>query len=195
MGLDEAIRKLRRAACSLAEGQGRIARRNARRRVFGALRSFRNLVQSRYPAVSSDRPEEDAIDRAARKEHWKAFEYKVVKHVGRDWDPDFAQSFADHVTSTKGVRRREIAVVDLRGRFLGRCNEAQIQLRGSLSGDEWWRTLIHELAHAIEEKMPGNRSSGTHRRRFVLAMAEVYRMWREFLRQGKAAADRGPGGR
>jgi hypothetical protein len=189
--VEHAIARLAKTARTLEEPQGRIARRNARRRVFGALRAVRLAVDRAYPAVVVERPREHWLDAAARRMRWRDFEYRVIKHVRRDWDADLAQRFIDSVCAEKKVERRELFVERLRGK-VGQCGQVTIALHEDLHASEKWRTLIHELAHAIESTMPGGAAGGTHRRRFVLAMAEVYRLWVGFIRPGRAGATTAP---
>ncbi len=183
MKIEDAVSKLQQAVKTLDGNQGRIARRNARRRVFGAMRALRNTVQAGYPAIQLVRAQEGAVEKAARVSTWQNFEHRIIKHVTLDWDVDIAQAFADHVTTVRGVKRREIVIEDMRGRLLGMCHSDKIRLNAELHGTHWWRTLIHELAHAI---CPNT----GHGRGFVQAMAEVYRMWKDFRRQMRTAASR-----
>lgn len=183
MKIKGAVSKLQQAVKTLDGKQGRIARRNARRRVFGAMRALRNTVEAGYPAIKLVRAQEDIIEKAARVSTWQNFEHRVIKHVTLDWDVDIAQAFADHVTTVRGVKRREIVVEDMGGRLVGMCHSDKIRLTAELHGTHWWRTLIHELAHAI---CP----NAGHGRAFVKAMAEVYRMWKSFRRQMRTAASR-----
>ncbi len=184
MNIEDAVSKLQQAVKTLDGNQGRIARRNARRRVFGAMRALRNTVQAGYPAIQLVRAQEDSVEKAARVSTWRDFEHRVIKYVTLDWDVDVAQAFADHVTTARGVKRREIVIEDMRGRLLGMCHSDKIRLDSELYGSHWWRTLIHELAHAI---CP---NGGRHGRAFVKAMAEVYGMWKDFRRQMRTAASR-----
>ncbi len=183
MKIEDAVSKLQQAVKTLDGNQGRIARRNARRRVSGAMRALRNTVEAGYPAIKLVRAQEDAVEKAARESTWRDFEHRVIKHVNLDWDVDTAQAFADHVTRARGVKRREIVVEGMRGRLLGMCHSDKIRLDSELYGSYWWRTLIHELAHAI---CP----NAGHGRAFVQAMAEVYRMWKRFRREMRTAASR-----
>ncbi len=183
MKIKDAVSKLQQAVKTLDGNQGRIARRNARRRVFGAMLVLRNTVQAGYPVIQLVRTQEAAVEKAARVSTWRDFEHRVIKHVNLDWDADIAQAFADHVTTARGVKRREIIVEGMRGSLLGMCHSDKIRLDSGLYGSHWWRTLIHELAHAI---CP----NAGHGRAFVKAMAEVYRMWKGFRRQMRTAASR-----
>jgi hypothetical protein len=185
--VEHALARLANTARTLEEPQGRIARRNARRRVFAALRAVRLTVDRAYPAVAIERPREHRLDAAAKRMGWRRFEYTVVKNVRREWDGDEAQRFIDLVCATKKVTRRELAVEALRGNLHGQCGSEVIVLHEDLPASEKWRTLIHELAHAIEGTMPGGAGGGTHRRRFVRAMAEVYILWVAFVRPKLAA--------
>lgn len=184
MKLKKALKNLDRAARTLTPDQGRIGRRNARRRVLGAMRTLRNVVESQYPAVKVARVPKDRLTDAADRMQWSQFEYRVIRHINLDWDTELADRFIEHVCAAKGVKRRELVVDEMRGRLLGRCMPGRILLRDSLSAKSKWRTLMHELGHAIDPLGWG------HRRSFVRAMAEVYRMWIEFRRAGRAAAKR-----
>jgi uncharacterized protein DUF955 len=173
--LNRSIRML--IAAGLHAAQGRIARRNARRRFFGALHSVRVAVDLEFPAVQKPGGKRDAIERAAAQMNWWCFEGLIIKHVKRKWDRDLARRFVSFVAARLGVEPKAI-VFDLHGRRLaGQHARDRIRLNPDQSDRERWRTLIHELAHY--------RQHG-HRRAFVRELAFIYRLWREFL-----AADSG----
>lgn len=56
MNLKQALKKLHLAKKRLADGQGRIARRNARRAFIGALQSLRHALDAEYPSIEKPKP-------------------------------------------------------------------------------------------------------------------------------------------
>lgn len=185
MKTEIAYRKLGRALKTLSAGQGRIARRNARRRTFGALRSLSMAIEAEYPTIKKPKPEilEDGVARAARKMHYKEFEHLFIKHVRRDWDVEMAQGFIDFVAKRKLTKGRELVVLDISSRYIGFCGSETIEIEDRMSSENKWRVLIHEVTHMID-------SRSMHGPKFVLSMAEVYRMWRDFLKTKTRAAKR-----
>lgn len=196
MKLEKALKDLERACKTLGPEQGRIARRNARRRVFGAMRAVRNAVEAEFPAVKQSRLPQDPITAAAQRMTWQQFEYDFIKHIGLDWDAEMAQEFIDHVCSAKKVKRRELEIADLGRNYHGYCHPGCIEIHEELVPESKWRTMLHELGHAIEDTIPvrkGTLGVGSHRRRFVLAMGEVYRLWISWRKARRAAAKRTEG--
>lgn len=191
MNLEKALKNLDRACKTLVPEQGRIARRNARRRVFGAMRAVRNVVETQFPAVKQTRVPKDPITAAAQRMTWRQFEYDFIKHIGLDWDPEMAQTFIDHVCTVKKIQRRELEIADLGLNYHGYCHPGYIEIHEDLVPESKWRTLLHELAHAIEDTIPARKGTlgvGSHRRRFVLALGEVYRLWVSWRKASRVAA-------
>ncbi len=178
------LRELERALKALVPEQGRIARRiarrNARRRVFGAMRTLRNEVEAKYPAIKKVVVPKDPLQMAAERVTWREFEDKVIRRVQLDWDADLAQRFINYMAKSRDVSRRELSLSDMRG-YAGICGEKEIKIDDRMSAIGKWKTLLHEVAHTL----PGGHG---HRRKFVLALAETYRGWREFLCSLRVAA-------
>lgn len=78
---------LRAALRTLTPGQGRIARRNARRRVFTALTALRNEVDANFPAIVKERK---PGTRKPNREPWQVRRdlirdgWVLVNHAGAD---------------------------------------------------------------------------------------------------------------
>jgi hypothetical protein len=185
ISLDDALVKLHRVRRLLDHDQGRIARRNARRKVLGALRAVRMAVDANYPAIAKSCPLVDPVDSAAAKMTWREFEYRVIKHVTRAWDLQMARAFNEWISAQDGHPAKPI-VFDIRAgtkSLLGQHCRDRIRLRPDLCDAVKWRTLLHELAHY---KVHG------HRRAFTLELCRMYKLWRTFFREQRAAARRSP---
>ena len=174
MRLDAAISRLQRERRRLDAAQGRIARRNARRAVIGALRSVRAMLDAEYPAIVKPAIVRDAVTVAAESMHWRAFEYDIIAHIRIDWSLELAEAFNARCAQVFGLTPKPIRIVDLRGGYLGLHGVSEIQLAPGMSRENKWRTLMHEIAHY---------RVAHHRRAFVQELATVYRLWKEFRQE------------
>lgn len=169
-----AMKRMTAASGRLQHDQGRIARRNGRRALLGAMKSVRLILDSDFPAIEKPKDKIDRIEQAARTQSWRRFEYRTIRHVTRRWDRDLAQRFVSHVAHTLQVPDKPIVFDIHEERLLGQHCWDRIRLNASQSDSSRWRTLIHELAHY--------RVHNRHQRAFVLEMAVIYRLWLDFLK-------------
>lgn len=185
--IEKAMANLKRTLLRFDPKQGRIARRNARRKAAGAVRALRQAIESAYPPLPRETApkKESRIDHAARTMNYREFEHRIIRNVELDWDVDVAQEFVSHVAVAKGKKERVLEVADLRGTWVGYCYTDRIEVEDRLVSKDKWVVLMHECAHTIQE-------GHGHRRNFVMALAEVYRLWKSFRRERRAAAKRGP---
>ncbi len=179
MNLIDTIKHLTKTTCLLSDSQGRIARRNARRKVMGALRAVRYALDSEFPAVPKPAALKDPVDVAAATMGWRQFEYGVIAHLRLEWDLDLATDFNIYCAKVFNVTPKPVRVHSGIGRFIGQHSPDEISLNTGLDREEKWRTLMHEIAHY--------RVSG-HRRSFVLELAKVYKLWLTFRLSLRVAA-------
>lgn len=191
----KSLRKLIDSCGQLAEDQGRIARRNARRRVLGAVRSLCLSLDRDYPSVpkpskvKSDGVQtsvmlqggecHDRVDDAANKLRWRKFEYQVI-HVRKAWDGNLVCEFNRYFCGRISAPEKPI-VFDIRANssLLGQHTHDRIRISHRLDDRGRWRTLFHEMAHYRVRN---------HRRQFVLEMAFVYKAWKQFMRSREETA-------
>lgn len=175
---------VRRQLKRLERAEGKIARRNARRAAFGALRSIRLQIERDYPSVVVSAPRMDRTERAARSWHWRKVEYTLVKPGRRRWDRDLASRFNEWFCQQEGFTVKPIRFdVPDGSRFVGRHDLDAIRLKGIDTRAKWrdaefWRTFLHEVAHY---KVHG------HGAAFRSELLKVYRLWLEFCRSGAAS--------
>jgi len=177
--LDETIRDLFRARKFLQESQGRIARRNARRKVLGILQSVRNSVDSQYPVIQKDRPMITPLQRAVDTLDWRGFQTKKI-NIRAAWDPKEARGFNHWFCKENGLRELEIRFTEdfadptcwtsWRGTLPGR--EEAIYILTGLSPKNSWRAVFHQLAHY--------RCKRHSRRAFTMELAEVLQSWKRY---------------
>ena len=177
--LEDAIKKLIAVRKKLATDQGRIARRNARRAVLGALRAVRCAIDSEYPKMPKAKSPEDWLTRDSKRAHWRWFEYTHAR-VRREWNQKDAAAFNARYAAMIGVQPKPIAF-DIRDglRVLGRHCRDRIRIAQGLTSQQRWEVLFHEIAHYRVRH---------HRRAFVIELANVIRAWREFVAEQHAAA-------
>lgn len=181
MKLDAALQKLLRERRKLDKAQGRIARRNARRLVIGALRSVRSAIDAEYPAIAKPVVQRDPLDVAADTMSWRQFEYGVIAHLRREWSLETADRFHRFACLRLGVTPKPLSLDSGLGRrLIGQHRPDEIKLATGLDREEKWRTLMHEIAHYRE---------GSHGRKFVRELALVYRTWKEFVVLERVAAE------
>lgn len=114
----------------------------------------------------------DRVDHFARTLSAHEFEYIAIKHISRRWNRALADQFNAFAAGRLNVRAKPI-VFDLHSRrWLGMNSPEAIRLNADQSDKSRWRTLLHEIAHY---RVVG------HRRRFVLELGLVYKLWKEFL--------------
>jgi hypothetical protein len=170
MRLDQTLARLHKAGICLADRQGRVARRNARRKFLAALNAARAAVEQQYPLLQSPRP--DRIEQAAESMDWHDFQCDVIKNISRRWDKDFAKEFVAFVSDRLALSGNAV-LLDLQSPCRWLADRA---LPVPSPWVEWnrgrWMCLFHELAHC--------RRSG-HRRAFVRELSVIYRLWLEFL--------------
>ncbi len=176
MSVDNAIATIKSQSKRLKSEQGRIARRNARRKLFSAIKKLRNTLDKEYPAIPKPKKRVDPVDAAAQKMHWREFEQRIIKNVNRSWDIRIAREFNAFYCKKIGIESKPIHFDFKEGttRLWGQHTQDRIRLNRILSNSMRWRVLLHEIAHYRVHH---------HRRAFVLEFAEVYKSWREFLRE------------
>ena len=188
MKLNQTLAHIHRASARLSDRQGRVARRNARRKFLTALNAAKAAVDREYPLGRRPRP--DYIAQAASSLDWHCFQRDVVKNISRRWDKELAQEFVTFV-STRLLFDRKAVLLDLNSHCRWQYGRlAQPPARYQDWDRDRWLSLLHELAHC--------RRSG-HRRGFVRELAAIYRLWLEFLadyrrrNREEAAGQRRPG--
>ena len=164
MSVDSNLLRLHQARGRLRIGQGRVARRNARRAFAAALTATRVALEKEFPRALT--PKVDPIDKAADTLAWWQFEDDAIKHVSRRWDKDLAREFVEYVLAPLGPPDLPV-ILDLHSD----CPRGCVAYRAGTDRERWIK-LFHEIAHL------GVRG---HKRAFVRELAHVYMLWREFL--------------
>ena len=173
--IDTSIRKLQKARKTLQESQGRVARRNARRKVLGILRSIRYCVDSQYPTVESGKPKKDLLQKDIETLTWREFERKRV-NIAVTWSPKAARAFNSWFCDEQGLEELPIKFTDEFAHetcghsFHG--DDAIWMFSGGGTPKDYWRALFHQLAHYRVENHP--------RRALVKEMAEVLESWKRY---------------
>lgn len=177
--MSDQLAVIRQSLKRLEKAEGRIARRNARLALFGAIRALRNTVNRDYPAI--ERPAKrvpSVADRAIKSGTWRHVEYRIVRPGRRAWNRERAEAFNRWFAESIAVTPKPIAFdVPDGARFVGRHEPDVIRIAGidtrTRGRDaELWRTLLHEIAHY--------RARG-HGAQFRAELVRVYRAWRLFM--------------
>lgn len=171
---------LKAALVRLERSEGRIARRNARRAFFGAIRSLRSAVDRSFPAIDKPAAKPNPHARIVGKT-WRQVEYANVKAGGCPWSRARAEEFNAYVSEVDEHPAKPIRF-DLPegGRLLGQHAGDAIRilplpLLSPTRDADQWRTLIHEIAHY--------RARG-HGRAFKVELLRIYGLWRAWRAGG-----------
>lgn len=174
----EHLTAIKQALRRLEKAEGRIARRNARRATFGAMRSLRLAVDRDYPAIEKPSKPVDRVGSAVRSETWRFVEYRIVKPGRKAWDRAKAEGFNAWFAQREGLALKPL-VFDIPdgARILGQHATDRIRIKGIDTrwrgrDAELWRTFLHEVAHY--------RAHG-HGAAFKAELVRVYRLWREWM--------------
>jgi hypothetical protein len=169
--VQEALNKIHLYVRKLDQNQGRIARRNSRRAVLGALRRLRTAIDRHYPPIRRAAAPRDRIEMAAGTMDWRKFDRSIIRHVKRRWDRGMAERFNRYAASRLGVAPKPLVFNLHSVRILGQHTADQIRMNPGEAQENRWRTLLHEIAHY---------RVCSHRRAFVRELATVYRLWLQF---------------
>lgn len=159
----EALRKLHRAAKTLDPSQARIARRNARRRVLGAMKSLRHAIDAEFPAIAKPaKPKPITLPRE-EKPRVETVRPRLKLPLRRGWDQREVDLFIQvaleffeigQVRSIYKVRAHEwtTRIVNPSGGWTcedSACSDHQVLVQPTWGSALKWMHLIHGLAHWI----------------------------------------------
>lgn len=103
--IEKAIKALEKTAAS-----GRVARRNARAKVFGAIKSLENAVEAKFPL--EPKPLADDVLAKARRMTWRGFLVDVKSVMPEAWDIEKANAFYAAECDLFNVTPKPIMVVE-----------------------------------------------------------------------------------
>lgn len=173
--MNDAIARLTAAQKRLANAEGRIARRNARRAFFGSLQSLKAAVDTFYPVIAKPelpKPKEDPLEAASKRLHWRDLARRF--RFPDKWDIDKAKAFNEWFAQREyhgpgkpiEVSDREIR----RRRTWGWHYPNKIVIikgQGAGGAEDLWDTIIHEVAHYNVKH---------HRQAFSRELGRVYKL-------------------
>jgi hypothetical protein len=159
-----ALKKLRHAALNLKGDQGRIARRNARRKVLGALRSLRNALDAEFPQFqkakvppppAEPRPREAKPKRLGERlvlPFQRGWIWKEVKLFVRMFDAHFGIQLGDPFQFEPNENAGDL--MKLRNCSAGLCGPRLMYFGPDWSPGLCWKHLLHGLAHRLADCSP-----------------------------------------
>lgn len=146
----QALEKIRQCRRALKPGQGRVARRNARTAIFGAIKSLEMAIDKEFPLAPKARSL--PMDLAARAERvgLETMRGLVRERLPHEWNRVHAQAIVNSVMDLVSQNARVVIEVEASTKMkYATLLEGVIQVPIRLEANETWLKMFMRLAYEI----------------------------------------------
>lgn len=171
----DAIRDLKRALKKLEDPQGRLARKNGRARVFGAIRALENTIDATFPLLEKTPPQShNTLLWASENKDEVEFKKDLVEIAPVFWNPTEIQAWATWWFDREGLPARVVYVnPDNGGSMIWHTTSLEVPGHDSIPTQWRWAHFVAGIAQVILR----NRNKKRTGRAKVKLMYEIARTW------------------
>ncbi len=161
---------------------GRVARRSARVKLFGALRSFENAINAEHPAIAKPIPKADP-SLAAKAERltlasFQAELRRILADEGYEWNQHEAQLFTNWIFDLHKLPTAPIVLVPGNFQLVGGMDKGLLHVPARLSSTARLVDIFETIARTIMVAKSNAKRPESRPREYVQTIHRVFQAWR-----------------